>query len=130
MGKSFRTFSTSYTVLPPPGAAPASSYLDALRVEGDVGVPVLDLYLMGGNGLHGGETFCLPGLHVELGAVEGAFDLASLQPAFAQVSELVGADVLEGVELSIHVAQSHRAPFDLILLYFAGGDLAGFRHLV
>ena len=80
---------------------------------------------MFGDGFDGGEALGLPGLHVELGAVEGTSDLVALQPTLAEVRELVSADVLEGVEFPVHVTKGHGAPLDLVLLNLAGSYLVG-----
>src|SRR5215210_8657763 len=68
----------------PPEASPAAD-LDPLRVERDVDVPVLYLYLVLGNRLYGREALRRAGLHVELRAVQGARDLGVCELALAQV---------------------------------------------
>jgi hypothetical protein len=42
----------------------------------------------------------------------------------------VGADVLEGVKLSVYVAQRDRTPLDLVLFHLARRDLVGRGDLV
>src|SRR4028119_1298880 len=112
-----------------PSAPPAAPDLHALRVEGDVDVSVLDLQLVGWDCFHRGEALGLAGLYVELGAVEGTLDLFPLQPTLAKVGKLVSADVLDGVEFAVHVAQGHGPPLDLVLLHLARTHLVGLRHL-
>src|ERR671938_2028233 len=98
IGKSFRTSFTSYTMLLSPVAA-SSHNLHSLRVQGHVHVPIVDFHLVLGNGLHGWKTQGLAASDIELRPMEGAFDLVPFELALTQVSELVGADVLEGVQL-------------------------------
>src|SRR5919199_101697 len=103
IGKFFRTSFTSYTMLLSP--AGASSYnLHPLRLQGRKaqGPAASD---------------------IELRPMEGALDLVAFELALTQVSELVGADVLEGVKLPVHVAQRHGPLLYLVLLHLAGGDL-------
>src|SRR3712207_3804736 len=114
MGKSRRISSTSYMPLPP--EAPSPSYLDPFGVQGHVHVPALDLYLVLRYGLYSRQCLGSPGLHIEPGAVERTFDLRAHELAFAEVGELVGTDILEGVELTVHVAQGHGAVIHQVLL--------------
>src|SRR5215218_6899025 len=95
----------------PPAASPAAD-LYPLRVERDVDVAVLHLHLVLRDGLHRRQAPRRAGLHVELRAVEGARNLRVRKLAFAQVRELVGADILEGVKLAFHVAQGHETILD------------------
>src|ERR671933_1238219 len=129
IGKSFRTSFTSYTVLLSP-AATSPHDLHPLRVQGHIHVAIFDLHLVLGNGLHGRKAQGLAASHIELRSMEGAFDLVAFELALAQVSELVGADVLEGVELSLHVAQRYGPVLYLVLPHLAGGDLIHPRYLV
>src|SRR4028118_1378017 len=80
--------------------------------------------------LHGREALGGSGPHVELRAVEGAFDPVALQPAFAEVRERVRTDVLEGVKFPFHVAQGDPPSLDLVLLHLARRDLVRRRKLV
>src|SRR5919199_158268 len=129
IGKSFRTSFTSYTVLLSP-AATSPHDLHPLRVQGHIHVAIFDLHLVLGNGLHGRKAQGLAASHIELRSMEGALDLVALELALAQVSELVGADVLEGVELPVHVAQRYGPILYPVLLHLARGNLVHRRYLV
>ena len=111
-------------------AAPSPAQLDPLGVERDVDGTVLDLYLVLRDGLHGGQALGRAGLHVEPRAVERTFHLRALELAIAQVRELVGTDVLEGVKLAVDVAQGHEPVLDPVLFDLPGCHLARNRQLV
>src|SRR5215210_2749987 len=98
----------------PPEASPAAD-LAPLRVERDVDVPVLHLDLVLRDGFDGWQALRGAGLHVELRAVEWALNLRVRKLTLAQVGELVGADVLEGVKLAIDVAKGDEAVIDDVL---------------
>src|SRR5215217_3508042 len=98
----------------PSEASPAVD-LHPLRIERDIDVAVLHFDLVFGDGLYGGQAFRGACLHVELRAVQRARHHRVVELALAQVGELVGADVLEGVELAFHVAQGDEAVLDQVL---------------
>lgn len=98
--------------------APPLSGLYALRVESDIDLAVLDLQLVDGHAFYGGKAFCFSGRHVEGCAVQRTFDLTVREEfAFREVDELVGADVLEGVELAVYVDERDGAILDGKLLH-------------
>src|SRR3712207_9405284 len=77
-----------------------------------------------------GQGERLAGGHVELRAVAGALDLGADQLPLIQRTRVVGADVLDGVEIAVHVAQGDPVAVHLVDAHLAGGDLAGPRYLV
>src|SRR5215207_4879341 len=110
--------------------SPASADLDPLRVERDVDVPVLHLDLVPGDGFDRGEALRRAGLYVELRAVQWARHHRARELALAQVRELVGADVLEGVELAFYVTERNKTVLDKVLLDLARTNLIHTAQLV
>jgi len=82
-------------------------------IDLDLDVLAADAKVVGGDiGLRGIEGHS-SGLDVEAGAVPGAFDFFTVEVTVTQRPSLVGAFIVNGVELTVHVEQSDPAAFDL-----------------
>src|SRR5437870_3774498 len=84
-----------------------------------VDIAAFDLGLVGGHGPGGRQPAHRPRPHGEPRPVLGALHLFALEPPLVQLDVLVAADVVDGEELTVHVAQAHRLIVDL-----DAGDLA------
>src|SRR5918993_5154194 len=130
MGKWCRISSTSYTSLPPGPAPPAHGRADLGFSERHVDIVALYLHVVLGDGLHSREGERFPCDHVELRAVARALYLRADQLSLVQRPGVVGADVLDGVELPVHVAESDPVVLHLVDVHLAGGDVPRLRYLV
>src|SRR5437588_3848282 len=131
---------TSLLMSAPPSAAARErarchigSLADARSLDFDHHVAVLDLHLVDGHGLGGGQRLWLTGLEGEGAAVLPALDLALLLPhlALAERVVLMAAAVVDGVHVvtdanhadahPAHVEAARRARFDLVQPAQVGG---------
>src|SRR5919107_3600404 len=96
----------------------------------DVDVIALDLDLVFGDGLYGREGECLACNHVELCAVARTLYLVADQLSLVQGTGVVGAYVLDGVELTVHVAESNPVTLQLVDANLTGGHVSGLGYLV
>src|SRR5215211_1074351 len=120
-----RTFE-QHTRLPPAASGPGNLCFRQCHVD----VIALDLDLVFGDGPYGREGECFPGGHVELCAVARTLYLVADQLSLVQGTGVVGAYVLDGVELAVHVAERHPVALQLVDANFAGGHVAGPGYLV
>src|ERR687897_3176017 len=130
MGKWCRISSTSYTSLPPGPAPPAHGRADLGFSERHVDIVALYLHVVLGDGLDSREGERFPCGHVELRAVARALYLRADQLSLIQRPSVVGADVLDGVELAFHVAEGDPMALHLVDAHLAWSNIPGLGYLV
>ena len=77
-----------------------------------------------------GRVSAFPVVTSELGAVARTLYLGADQLSLVQGTGVVGAHVLDGVELAFHVAERHPMALQLVDAHFAGRHVTGFGYLV